>query len=163
MMKKQMTNLVMFGVGFVAVMLGMMFIYGKKIEDPDSRVKGTESKRNIVPTEAVEKTPTLTPLSSKTDNPPPSITPDVINAKSADDYYRVGLENLDAGKYVLAIDNFSLALKLDISTPDYYIKKSEAQYKSGDKTGAIATINEGLVNIPGNNLLQDQLNILNSL
>lgn len=80
--------------------------------------------------------------------------------KSAEDYYNLGLKYTNEKNYALAISNFSKAIEIDPTITDYYSKKAEAQVLNGDKNGAIATVEAGLVALPGNQLLQNKLDII---
>ncbi len=59
-----------------------------------------------------------------------------------------------------AISTMNNAIAEDPYTTDYYSMKAEAEYLSGDKTAAIATVNEGLKVDPENELLKSKLDVL---
>lgn len=62
--------------------------------------------------------------------------------------------------YTGAIDTMTTAIADDPYTAEYYSVKAEAEYLNGDKTAAIATVNEGLRVDPENELLKSKLDVL---
>ncbi len=165
MFRKQLINYTFFGVGFIGVMLGMMFMYGQRTSDIQD-VKGTSVEKVVdkvvIPSDTSNASSSTGSI--KTDNPPAGVVPDVANLPAtANDYYQLGLENFSKNKWDQAIVEFTEAINLDGTDPNYYLKKSEAEYKLNKKDQAVETINAGLQKVPGNSLLQDQLDILNSL
>lgn len=164
-MKKIKNNLIYILIGFCVVVSGIM-VYasmGKTttIDKKNTNSVDSKDKSDTNPTGGQTNS---TAVPQKTDNPPAGVAQDASNLPAtAIGHYWLGLENLNKNKFNDAVTEFAEAIKLDAKEPNYYVKKSEAQYKLGQKDQAIETINIGLQKIPGNNLLQDQLDILKSL
>jgi tetratricopeptide (TPR) repeat protein len=68
--------------------------------------------------------------------------------------------DLDNKDYSSAVDNYNKAIELDPTNSQAYAQKSEAEYASGDKTAAIETVQEGLIQDPDNELLKSKLDVL---
>lgn len=81
-------------------------------------------------------------------------------AKTAADYYNEGQALIAQKKWQEAISALDEAIKLDPNNVQYYIRKSEAEYLSGDKQAAISTTQQGLAIDPNNQLLLSKLDIL---
>lgn len=82
---------------------------------------------------------------------------------SAEDYYNDGISKLNNKEYQSAIESFAKAIEFDTKKPEYYSKKSEAEVLAGKKAQAIETIKLGLVNNPGDVLLKNKLDILQTV
>jgi|GEM_PF-4473454 tetratricopeptide (TPR) repeat protein len=54
----------------------------------------------------------------------------------------------------------SVSFELSQKTADYYLKKSQEEYKSGNKEEAIKILEEGLKAYPDNELIKSRLDIL---
>ena len=63
-------------------------------------------------------------------------------------------------KWADAVIDFQQAISLDQKQPNYYNRKSQAEYNLGKKDQAIKTLEEGLINIPDSDLLKSRLDIL---
>lgn len=70
---------------------------------------------------------------------------------------KTALDNKDFPK---AVDNYSKAIASDPTDTTNYIDKSTAEYAAGDKEAAKATVIEGLVQDPNNELLKARLDAL---
>lgn len=85
---------------------------------------------------------------------------DVPATKTAVEYYNEGQTYMTAQSWNSAIEDFNLAIAIDTQVPNYYNRKSQAQYNLGQKDKAIATLKEGLVANPNSDLLRSRLDIL---
>lgn len=90
-------------------------------------------------------------------------TKDSQTAKGAYDYYNQGLSDIGEKKYDSAISNFDKAIKLNPKEVDFYSKKAEAEVSSNKKDQAIETVKAGLAANPNNVLLQNKLDILQTI
>lgn len=108
--------------------------------------------------------PSIEGLSSSAEaasTPPPDSTSTAsATPQSADDYYQAGIEKFNDKDYEGAIKDIERAISLNNKVPDYYNKKSQAEYNLGQKDQAIATTQEGLKNNPDSELLKSRLDIL---
>lgn len=87
----------------------------------------------------------------------------VAPAESAEAYYAQGLSYSAQKNYTKAIEYFDKAIALNPNNPTYYSAKAEAQVSNGDKQGAIATVQAGLVANPNDTTLQNKLDILQTV
>lgn len=75
-------------------------------------------------------------------------------------YYNQGLVKINSKEYQAAIAFFDQAIGINKQISDFYSKKAEAQVSLGQKADAIATVEAGLAALPGNELLQNKLDII---
>ena len=80
--------------------------------------------------------------------------------QSANDYYQISIKKFNDKDYVGAIKNIEQAISLNNKVPDYYNKKSQAEYNLGQKDQALVTVQEGLKTNPGSDLLKSRLDVL---
>lgn len=100
------------------------------------------------------------PVEAQNSNASPSDTSGNTSATSAEQYYNLGLTYTNEKKYDLAISSFAKAIEVNSNVSDYYSKKAEAEILAGDKAAAISTVESGLRAIPGDELLQNKLDII---
>jgi tetratricopeptide (TPR) repeat protein len=122
------------------------------------------SAQNTSSTEAImpPASPALEGLSSPTEaaSTPDSTPTAPATPQSADDYYQAGVKKFSAKDYAGAVGDIKQAISLNNKVPDYYNKKSQAEYNLGQKDQALATVQEGLKTNPDSDLLKSRLDIL---
>ena len=79
---------------------------------------------------------------------------------NADDFYQRGQVAMADKNWQEAASKFEMAIALDNENPDYFNRKSQAEYNMSQKDRAISTINEGLATNPDSDLLKSRLDIL---
>jgi tetratricopeptide (TPR) repeat protein len=134
-------------VVLILVMAALLF-YLYKTKKTAAPPTNTDQSGTI---SAVEDNPTNTNDQPATELPP---------EKTAADYFTEGQNFMSEGKWSDAINSFDQAITLDDKNPDYYNRKSQAQYNLNQKQEAIDTINAGLVTNPNSDLLKSRLDIL---
>lgn len=82
------------------------------------------------------------------------------NVSPTENLYREGAAQMGEKNYGEAIKYFDQAIAEDPYAPQYYSDKSEAQYNSGDKQGAIDTLKQGSSLNPDSDLLKSKLDVL---
>jgi outer membrane protein assembly factor BamD (BamD/ComL family) len=80
--------------------------------------------------------------------------------KSEIKYSQTAKEALDNKNYSEAVENYEKAIIENPTIPENYVDKSTAEYASGDKEAAKATVIEGLTQDPNNELLKARLEAL---
>lgn len=80
--------------------------------------------------------------------------------KSATDYFDEGQAFIASQSWTNAVNSFDQAIALDAKNPDYFNRKSQAQYNLGQKDQAIRTLKDGIVSNPSSDLLKSRLDIL---
>ncbi len=84
----------------------------------------------------------------------------IPETKSANDYFSEGQTLMTEKSWDKAVENFSQAINIDNKVPDYYNRKSQAQYNLGQKDQAISTLEAGLAANPESDLLKSRLDVL---
>ena len=92
------------------------------------------------------------PLKNKTKAP--------VSDSASTDYSKTAKQALNDGNYSSAVENYGKAIETNPSNIENYIDKSAAEYAAGDKVSAKATVIEGLVEDPTNELLKARLDAL---
>lgn len=87
-----------------------------------------------------------------------SATP--TNLENPDKYYTNSIALADQGKYSEAITEINRAIALDDKNEIYWSKKASYYTLLEDKASAKATLEEGLRTIPGSDILQTRLDLI---
>lgn len=82
------------------------------------------------------------------------------SAKSATDYFDEGQALMSTQSWEKAAESFSQAISIDAKVPNYFNRKSQAQYNLGQKDQAINTLEAGLAANPDSDLLRSRLDVL---
>lgn len=129
-------------IGLVCLIIFAGLVYWQ-YQKPDKKSSATEqnSADNTQPSDNSAPTPTQ-PVSA------------------AENFYLQGSEALTNKNYTEAIKDFNQAIAADAYEPQYYSDKSEAQFDSGDKQGAIDTLKQGSSLNPDSDLLKSKLDVL---
>lgn len=83
-----------------------------------------------------------------------------ISNNASINYATTAKKALDNKDYSAAVDNYDKAIEANPANTENYIDKSAAEYAAGDKEAAKATVEEGLVVDPNNELLKARLDAL---
>jgi len=75
-------------------------------------------------------------------------------------FYAHGIKNFENKSYDQAISDFEIAISINPKVAVYYSLKSEAEFLAGKKDDARATLEAGIENIPGNDVLNSKLDVL---
>lgn len=132
----------------VLALTAAIYIYFRK---PTDQISGQQST-------ATEGT--IKAIDDNTGNQPSSDQSEQEVKKTAEDYYSSGQQFMTKSEWEKSIISFEEAIKLDNKNPNYYSRKSQAEYNLGQKDQAIATLNEGLKNNPESDLLKSRLDVL---
>lgn len=121
-------------------------------------------KRTTTTTTVVtnQNTGTITAVEDNTDNNSGSTSTVTQPAptQTASDYYDDGQSAMADQRWQDAVTSFDSAIALNSKVPEYYLQKSLAQYNLNDKSGAIVTLQQGLVTNPNSSAIQSRLNVL---
>ena len=121
----------------------------------------TEKKKSADTNQGLDTNSEISVVEEK-DNPDEPDSNSIENKEpvSADDFYQRGQIAMADKNWQEAASKFEMAIALDNENPDYFNRKSQAEYNMSQKDRAISTINEGLVANPGSDFLKSRLDIL---
>jgi len=144
-------------VAFVVFVVGIALFY--------QRYRASSAQNTLLIGETVPLSPPVVEglsSSAETASTPAqeSTSTAATTPESADDYYQAGVKKFNAKDYSGAIKDIEQAISLNSKVPDYYNKKSQAEYNLGQKGQALVTVQEGLKNNPDSDLLKSRLDIL---
>lgn len=161
--KKEKINHIFGGLGreyllivllFAAAVAGGLIFHFYLGKDQDKITDFAESGNIKVSEESTSSASSASSTSSQSESSVAS------SAKTADQFYQSGLEEMNAQSYQKAVDQFAEGIKIDPKQPLYYSRKAQAEYNLGQKEQAIKTLQEGLAENPGNDLLTSRLDVL---
>ncbi|OQA03230.1 MAG: Tetratricopeptide repeat protein [bacterium ADurb.Bin400] len=142
------------GIVFVVITIAIILFLRLTLNDS----QGTDQSASGTPSVSEKSTTPTKPI-----GPGSEQTKDPSNNKQEptdQQFYQTGMEDLGAQRYDSAAHNFAKAIEINPNNPDYYNKKSQAEYNLGQKSQAIATVKEGIANNPNDELLRSRLEIL---
>ena len=145
----------------VALVLLAGLVYGnwrtKKANLAVDGENNTDTLSQTIGTQEINANPSAQPASGESST---STSTKTTAPTTAEDYYGEGVVKFTQKDYTGAIASMDKAIALDSHQPNYYNKKSQAQYNLGQKDKAIATVQEGLNKNPDSDLLKSRLDIL---
>jgi|SRR3990167_4305892 len=145
----------------VVVVLFAGLVYGNwHTQKANSIIGGennTDALSRTIGTQEINANPSAQPASGDSST---STSTKTTAPTTAEDYYEQGVTKFTQKDYTKAITSIDKAIALDSHQPNYYNKKSQAQYNLGQKDKAIATVQEGLNKNPDSDLLKSRLDIL---
>jgi len=128
----------------------VIFLYSHHQNDQNTE-KTIEEDSNLGTINAVDNT---VPASGTGTIETPKVT------KSATEYFDEGQAFMVSQSWTNAVSSFDQAIAIDANNPNYFNRKSQAQYNLGEKDQAIKTVKDGLVSNPNSDLLKSRLDIL---
>jgi len=137
---------IVLAISFIALVV-FLYLHSKKDRNTQSAVDN-----NLGTITAIENTPATQAESGKINTTP--------ETKNAVGYFNDGQAAMSAQSWDKAVEDFDQAINLDNKVPDYYNRKSQAQYNLGQKDQAINTLKDGIANNPDSDLLKSRLDIL---
>lgn len=85
-----------------------------------------------------------------------------ISNNTSINYSETAKKALDDKDYPVAVENYEKAIAENPTITENYVDKSAAEYAAGDKEAAKATVIEGLVQDPNNELLKARLDVISN-